>query len=205
MKLPGNPLDGLWAIRITSCFLLIPLSTACYAREQFLLFLCAGFGSLCARAEDQVGIANIVHIYIFPAKPYELMGDRLPGIVLGDYASMDCPFDPDESHAVEPMKKGLTRFNEKLHKISQNIKKQEKDRRRIKDDSVIGSSSPSRRVIRGIDDPLLNGTVSNSSVFRGRRHCRKSVYNSADSGGEHNSDHSFGGYEIRGCRWITKD
>ncbi|XP_028551545.1 protein LAZ1 isoform X2 [Dendrobium catenatum] len=109
------------------------------------------------------------------------------------------------THAVEPMEKGLTRFNEKLHKISQNIKKQEKDRRRIKDDSVIGSSSPSRRVIRGIDDPLLNGTVSDNSVSKGRRHRRKSGYNSAGSGGESSSDHSFGGYEIRGCRWITKD
>ncbi|KAH0466662.1 hypothetical protein IEQ34_003900 [Dendrobium chrysotoxum] len=109
------------------------------------------------------------------------------------------------THAVEPMEKGLTRFNEKLHKISQNIKKQEKDRRRIKDDSVIGSSSPSRRVIRGIDDLLLNGTVSDSSVSKGRRHRRKSGYNSASSGGESSSDHSFGGYEICGCRWITKD
>ncbi|KAI0514052.1 hypothetical protein KFK09_010086 [Dendrobium nobile] len=95
------------------------------------------------------------------------------------------------THAVEPMEKGLTRFNEKLHKISQNIKKHEKDRRRIKDDSVIGSSSPSRRVICGIDDPLLNGTVSDSSVSKGRRHRRKSCYNSADSGGENSSDHSF--------------
>jgi len=44
-----------------------------------------------------MGIASIVHLYVFPAKPYELMGDRLPGSisVLGDY-SADCPLDPDE-------------------------------------------------------------------------------------------------------------
>lgn len=43
-------------------------------------------------------IASIVHLYVFPAKPYELMGDRFPGsvAVLGDYASVDCPLDPDE-------------------------------------------------------------------------------------------------------------
>jgi hypothetical protein len=45
-----------------------------------------------------MGIASIVHLYVFPAKPYELMGDRFPGSVsvLGDYASVDCPIDPDE-------------------------------------------------------------------------------------------------------------
>lgn len=45
-----------------------------------------------------MGIASIVHLYVFPAKPYELMGDRIPGSVsvLGDYASVDCPLDPDE-------------------------------------------------------------------------------------------------------------
>lgn len=43
-------------------------------------------------------IASIVHLYVFPAKPYKLMGDRLTGsvAVLGDYAAVDCPVDPDE-------------------------------------------------------------------------------------------------------------
>lgn len=204
----------------------------------------------------EMGLASIVHIYVFPAKPYELMGDRFPGSVsvLGDYASVDSPLDPEEvrdserptklripqppddfksgmnikesvrdvfvgggefivndlkftvNQAVEPVEKGFTRFNEKLHKISENIKKNEKERRRIKDDSFIGSSSPTRRVIRGIDDPLLNGgAVSDNIASRGRRHRRKSGYNSAGSGGESSSDHSFGGYEIHGFRWVTKD
>ncbi|PKA47817.1 hypothetical protein AXF42_Ash020220 [Apostasia shenzhenica] len=205
----------------------------------------------------EMGIASFVHLYVFPAKPYELMGDRFAGTVsvLGDYASIDCPVDPDEvrdserptklripqppdfdfksgmnikesvrdvflgggeyivndlkftvNQAVEPMEKGFTRFNEKLHKISQNIKKHDKDRRRIKDDSCIrSSSSPTRRVIRGIDDPLLNGAISDSGASRGRRHRRKSGYTSAESGGESSSDHGRGGYEIRGRRWITKD
>lgn len=45
-----------------------------------------------------MGIASVVHLYVFPSKPYELMGDRIPGsvAVLGDYASVDCPLDPDE-------------------------------------------------------------------------------------------------------------
>ncbi|RYR11372.1 hypothetical protein Ahy_B04g068920 isoform J [Arachis hypogaea] len=205
----------------------------------------------------QMGIASIVHLYVFPSKPYELMGDRLPGsvAVLGDY-SADCPLDPDEirdserptklrlptpdvdaksgmtiresvrdvviggggyivkdvkftvHQAVEPVEKGITRFNEKLHKISQNIKKHEKDRRRTKDDSCIVSSSLSpaaKKVIRGIDDPLLNGSISDSGVSRGKKHRRQSGYTSAESGGESSSDQIYGGYQIRGSRWVTKE
>ncbi|XP_056169981.1 protein LAZ1 isoform X2 [Syzygium oleosum] len=46
----------------------------------------------------EMGIASVVHLYVFPAKPYELMGDRFTGTVavLGDYASVDCPLDPDD-------------------------------------------------------------------------------------------------------------
>lgn len=45
-----------------------------------------------------MAIASVIHLFVFTAKPYELMGDRYPGIVsvLGDYASVDCPLDPDE-------------------------------------------------------------------------------------------------------------
>ncbi|EEF36576.1 conserved hypothetical protein [Ricinus communis] len=203
----------------------------------------------------EMGIASVVHLYVFPAKPYELMGDRVPGSVsvLGDYASVDCPLDPDEvrdserptklrlpqpdidiksgmtikesvrdvvvggggfimndvkftvNQAVEPMEKGITKFNEKLHKISQNIKKHDKDRRRTKDDSCIATSSPTRKVIRGIDDPLLNGSISDSGVVKGKKNRRKSGYTSGESGGESSSDQSYGGYQIRGRRWVTKD
>lgn len=202
----------------------------------------------------EMGIASIVHLYVFPAKPYELMGDRLPGSVsvLGDY-SADCPLDPDEirdserptklrlpapdvdaksgmtiresvrdvviggggyivkdvkftvHQAVEPVEKGITRFNEKLYRMSQNIKKHDKDKRRIKDDSCILSSSPARRVIRGIDDPLLNGSVSDSGMSRGKKHRRKSGYTSGESGGESSSDQTYGGYQVRGHRWVTKE
>lgn len=45
-----------------------------------------------------MAIASVVHLYVFPATPYELMGDHFPGSisVLGDYASVDCPLDPEE-------------------------------------------------------------------------------------------------------------
>lgn len=109
------------------------------------------------------------------------------------------------TQAVEPVEKGITRFSEKLHKISQNIKRHDKDRRKTKDDSCIATSSPARRVIRGIDDPLLNGSMSDSGVLRGKKHRKKSGYTSAESGGESSSDQSYGGYHIRGRRWVTKD
>lgn len=43
-------------------------------------------------------VAAIIHLSVFPAKPYKLMGDCFPGCVsvLGDYASLECPLDPDE-------------------------------------------------------------------------------------------------------------
>lgn len=46
----------------------------------------------------QMGVAATVHIYVFPAKPYALMGELFNGAVsvLGDYVSVDCPIDPDE-------------------------------------------------------------------------------------------------------------
>lgn len=105
------------------------------------------------------------------------------------------------TQAVEPVEKGITKFNEKLHKISQNIKKE----KRTKDDSCIASST-ANPVIRGIDDPLLNGSFSDSgSSSRRKKHRRKSGYTSAESGNESTIDTNFGGYQIHGRRWLVKD
>lgn len=106
------------------------------------------------------------------------------------------------TQAVEPVEKGFTRFNQKLHKISQNIKSS-KDRK-TKDDSCI-NISPTKRVIRGIDDPLLNGSFSDSGVSKKKRHRRKASYTSAESGGESSNDPIYGGYQVHGRRWVTKD
>lgn len=109
------------------------------------------------------------------------------------------------TQAVEPMEKGFTRINKEFHKISQNIKQREKGKRRTMDDTSISTSASTNRVIRGIDDPLLNGSVSDSGVTRSKRnHRRTSGYQSAESGGE-SGDQSYSGYAIRGNRWITKE
>ncbi|XP_042405903.1 protein LAZ1-like isoform X1 [Zingiber officinale] len=196
----------------------------------------------------EMAIASIVHLYVFPAKPYELLGGQLPRnvSVLGDYASADCPVDPDEvkectrptklrlpqpdtsvkaatnikesvrdivvgggghivndfkftvNRAVEPVEKTITKFNEKLHRISQNIKK---DRRKSRDDSSILSQP--RREILGIDDPLLNGASSDSGATRGRRHQKKLV--SANESAGDSSEQPPGVFKIQGHRWVIKD
>ncbi|RAL41797.1 hypothetical protein DM860_008979 [Cuscuta australis] len=211
----------------------------------------------------EMGIASTVHLYVFPAKPYELMAEYFPGAisVLGDYVSAECPIDPDEvrdserptklrlpqpntdarsginikesvrdvvlgggeyivndvrftvTHAVEPVEKGITRFNEKLRELSQNMKRCNKEERKTKDDSCIAtSSSPTRRrVIRGIDDPLLNGSGSESSASgrggrrRKMKEGRKAGYTS-ESGMESSSTESrYSDFLVRGNRWVTKD
>ncbi|KAH9298338.1 hypothetical protein KI387_030020, partial [Taxus chinensis] len=166
----------------------------------------------------EMGVASIIHLYVFPSKPYELMGDRCIGsvAVMADYASMDSPLDPEEvkdserptkmrlpqpdieggmtfresvrdvvfgggeyivkdvkftvHHAVEPVEKGFTRINETFHQISQNIKRHERERRHTKDDSYVPSSNSANRVIRGIDDPLLTGSMSDSGIARSKKH-----------------------------------
>ncbi|GAB4853089.1 Protein laz1 [Ancistrocladus abbreviatus] len=203
----------------------------------------------------EMGIAAAVHLYVFPAKPYALMGDQFHGTVsiLGDYAAVDSPLDPDEvrdserptklclpqpdfnvksgmtigesvrdvviggggyivkdlkftvNQAVEPVEKGFTKFNEKLHKISQNMKKHDKEKRKTKDDSYLSTTSSTRKMIRGIDDPLLNGSMSDSGAPKGKKHRQKSGYTSYESGGESSSDQSYGAYQVRGHRWVTKD
>ncbi|KAK8475006.1 hypothetical protein V6N13_117171 [Hibiscus sabdariffa] len=179
----------------------------------------------------EMGIASIVHLYVFPSKPYELE-DPVPGSVsiLGDYACVDCPLGPDEvtdgeqpttpclpqpdmkarsgmtikesvkdvfigggeyivndvkftvNQAVVPVEKGIMKFNNELHKISEKIKRRRKHKRKTKDDSCIPTAA--RRVIRSIDDPLLDGSMSDSGVARGRRRHRKSGYSSVESLGE---------------------
>lgn len=110
------------------------------------------------------------------------------------------------NQAVQPVGKGITKFNEKLHKISQNMKKNDKGRR-TRDDSCIAKS----REIRGIDDPLLNGNFSDScgdgAVKKTKRQRRTSGYMSAESGGESSSEQrvSCDRYQVRGSRWVTKD
>lgn len=105
------------------------------------------------------------------------------------------------SHAVEPIMEQGTR-------IKDNIINPEK---RTKDDSSIPSLPPSKRIIRGIDDPLLYGSTSDSGIptpklktHRRRASCTFAgdIWGEGRSSGSKVPDNTF---EIRGKRWITKD
>ncbi|KAE8703168.1 Protein LAZ1 [Hibiscus syriacus] len=196
----------------------------------------------------QMGIASIVHLYVFPSKPYELMEDPIPRnvAILGDYESVNCPLVPNEvtegvqpttqglpqpdmnarsgmtikesvkdvfigggeyivndvkftvNQAVVPVEKGITKFNNKLHKISERIKRHRKHKRKTKDDSCIPTAA--RRVVCGTDDPLLDGSLSDSGVAWGRKRRRKSGYSSVESLGE-----SSRGDERNGEGYLIRD
>jgi hypothetical protein len=51
----------------------------------------------------QMGFAAVGHVYVLPAKPYQLMGPQKRGSVsvLSDYAAIDMPPDPEEVKDLE--------------------------------------------------------------------------------------------------------
>ncbi|KAJ3680446.1 hypothetical protein LUZ60_016724 [Juncus effusus] len=187
----------------------------------------------------EMGVASVAHLYVFPSKPYEKAPDPIHSnvAVLGDYASVDCPLDPDEvRESTRPVKLKLPQpeFEEKSatsikasvrdfvlgsgqyvikdlkftmnqaarpikYKISQTIKKQGS-----KDDSEIPAPPPERVPIRGIDDPLLSGTASDTGISRGKRHRRFSSY-ANDISSEAQSGVSEDGFQIHGSRWVRRN
>lgn len=56
------------------------------------------FNKMMCFAPVQMGLASVAHLYVFPAKAYEQVANlKLRNVsVLGDYASVDCPVDPEE-------------------------------------------------------------------------------------------------------------
>ncbi|KAH7294954.1 hypothetical protein KP509_27G026300 [Ceratopteris richardii] len=64
--------------------------------------------SLEARIQDfviclEMGFAAVAHVYVLPAKPYQLMGPQKRGSVsvMSDYAALDVPPDPEEVKDLE--------------------------------------------------------------------------------------------------------
>lgn len=207
-----------------------------------------GEESLQARIQDfiiciEMGFAAVAHVYVLPAKPYQLMGSQNHGSVsvLSDYASVDNP-DPqevrdmerptiirfhhsdnaevgtrlkDSMHDVvfkggeyvindvkftvgqvkEPVEQGFFRLNETIHQFKETMNRNQK--KQIKDDTWL---SP----IKGIDDPLLTGSLSDSGTGRLKKKKHIHAYRSADSAGE-SSDQGSGRYQASGHRWTLKD
>ncbi|KAM3388803.1 hypothetical protein ACQJBY_011128 [Aegilops geniculata] len=189
----------------------------------------------------EMGIASAVHLYVFPAKPYELLGNQSPGniSVLGDYASSD-PIDPEEvKESNRPSKMKLPQFepdersatnikesvrdfvvgsgeyviqdfkftvNQAVRPVEKRFDKllKKKDKyKNTQDDNWVSAASPERPV-RGIDDPLLSGSASDSGVLKGKKQRRVvSTVATTDSWG--GGDKTPDGYEIRGRRWAVKN
>ncbi|CAN6276602.1 unnamed protein product [Urochloa humidicola] len=108
----------------------------------------------------------------------------------GEYVIKDFKFTVNQ--AVRPVEK---RFDKLMKK---------KDKRKItQDDNWVSAATP-ERPIRGIDDPLLSGSASDSGVTKGKKHHRVGSSAAAmDSWG--GGDHASDGYEIRGRRWAVKN
>ncbi|KAL5214022.1 hypothetical protein ABZP36_003174 [Zizania latifolia] len=139
----------------------------------------------------QIGIAS-VHLYVFPAKPYELSAKQSPGniSVLGDYVSSDPvdPFEIKESNRptkmklpqLEPDERSSTSIKESVRDfvigsgeyyvikavrpVEKRFDKLMKRKKKTQDDNWVSAASPERSV-RGIDDPLLGGSTSESGVL----------------------------------------
>ncbi|KAL6911810.1 hypothetical protein ACP4OV_000615 [Aristida adscensionis] len=185
----------------------------------------------------EMGIASVVHLYVFPAKPYELLGKHhAPGniSVLEDYAAAD-PVDPDEIKDIsrptkmrlpqlEPDEINATNIRESVRDfvigsgeyvikdfkftVNQAVRPVEKrfDKmkknikfRQSRDDNWVSAATP-ERIVRGIDDPLISGSASDSGIGKGKRHRRDSSSSGIVDSWE-GSDQASDGYVIRGRRW----
>lgn len=162
----------------------------------------------------EMGISAIVHLYVFPAKPYQ-RGERCVRnvSVMADYASLGAPPDVDEvadggrfarmhishsddnqnrmsfhqsvcdvvfggseimvddvkftvSHVVEPVERGIARFNETLHKISESVKQHEMRKRKAKDDTYLIPMHSWSKEFADAHDHISEGCFSDSGLPR---------------------------------------
>ena len=95
------------------------------------------------------------------------------------------------------VKQAVGPVEKRFDKMKKNIKL-----RQSRDDNWVSASTP-ERTIRGIDDPLISGSASDSGIGKGKRHRRDpSSAGTVDSweGTEQTPD----GFIIRGRRWEIK-
>lgn len=68
------------------------------------------------------------------------------------------------SHVVEPVERGIARINKTFHQISENVKRHEERRRRIKDDSYLIPLRPWMTEFSGVHDRIVEGSISDSGL-----------------------------------------
>lgn len=162
----------------------------------------------------EMGISAIIHLYVFPAKPYQ-HGERCARNVsiMADYASLGAPPDEDEvadsgslarmnishsdanqrrlsfpqsvrdvvfggseimaddvkftvSHVVEPVERGIARFNETLLQISESVKRHEMRKRKSKDDTHLIPMHSWSKEFSDAHNHISEGSFSDSGLPR---------------------------------------
>lgn len=76
------------------------------------------------------------------------------------------------SHVVEPVERGISKLNKTFHKISENVKRHEEERRRsakVKDDSYLVPLRSCRTEFSDVHDGLAEGSVSDSGLSSRKR------------------------------------
>lgn len=68
------------------------------------------------------------------------------------------------SHVVEPVERGIAKINETFHQISQNVKQQERLRKKSKDDSFLIPMNSWTQEFSGVHDHLPEGSISDSGL-----------------------------------------
>ncbi|CAN1234866.1 Protein LAZ1 homolog 1 [Linum perenne] len=166
----------------------------------------------------QMGVAAVVHLYVFPAAPYK-RGERCVRnvAVMADYAALGTPADPEEvedserytrvrlarhderqkamnipqsvrdvvfgsseiivddmkytvSHVVEPVERGIAKINKTIHKISENVKRQEERKRNSKDDNFLVPLNSWTKEFSDVHENLGEGSVSDSGLLKVKKH-----------------------------------
>ncbi|KAK8966247.1 hypothetical protein KSP40_PGU014145 [Platanthera guangdongensis] len=186
-------------------------------------------------AVESMGISAIVHLYVFPAKPYQ-RGERCVRnvSVMDDYASLGAPPDVDEvadggrfarmhishsdddqkrmsfhqsvrdvvfggseimvddvkftvSHVVEPVERGIARFNETLHQISESVKQHEMRKRKAKDDTYLIPMHSWSKEFADAHDHISEGCFSDSGLPRKKTNMTTSMPKMSNSSTLHST------------------
>ncbi|CAL5055149.1 unnamed protein product [Urochloa decumbens] len=92
------------------------------------------------------------------------------------------------------VKQAVRPMGKRFDKMKKNIKF-----RQSRDDNWVSTSTP-ERTIRGIDDPLISGSASDSGISKGKRHRRDPSSAGAVDSWE-GTEQAPDGFVIRGRRW----
>ncbi|CAN1234868.1 Protein LAZ1 homolog 1 [Linum perenne] len=74
------------------------------------------------------------------------------------------------SHVVEPVERGIAKINKTIHKISENVKRQEERKRNSKDDNFLVPLNSWTKEFSDVHENLGEGSVSDSGLLKVKKH-----------------------------------